>query len=165
MISSILQQFVEAIERQRSRWSEPLQPPASEEQVVRLLAMTTERLETELIVEYIDLLRVTNGIDENGLEVYATHTVRNIASDVIGRELMVDGFVEKNLELRGDYQHFVDFLVFASTTLYFHGMDLSTGKYWVLPKDSKTPSRVFSTFEELMIDAIGIVLQPEFKPQ
>lgn len=114
-----LEQMVEALSRQRSSRDLSMQPGATDRQIDALSAEVRETFGVDLPGRHADLLRMTNGINENSLYVFATKLSRNLSSDVTGRKSIIIGLVEQNKRLRGDYEHFVDVLVFHPTTNTF----------------------------------------------
>jgi hypothetical protein len=108
----------------------------------------------------MNLLRITNGMDENGLTVYASRESRDAASDVMEREHLIPGFVEENEGFRLDREGYDRLLVFAYSGQYVHALDLDSGRYLLLAHDENEPSATFDTFDDLMADAITRIAKP-----
>jgi hypothetical protein len=155
-----LEESIAAIEKQMAQHRFPMQPGCPETEVTHLKAAAHKRLGVCLPERYLDLLRITDGIDENGLHVFGSHRARNVVSDVIGREVFILGFTEENENLRADREGYNELIVFASEAMVVHALDLRSGKYMELPHADDWPSRLFDTFEEMIVCAIRRILRP-----
>lgn len=150
--------MIEAVAKQRAKRRYPMQPSCTEEEIARLRAASKARLGVEPPARYLDLLRITNGINENGLYVYASREARDLISDVSGREFFMFDFVKENEGLRLDRPGYDRLLIVAYKDLYICALDMTTGKYVMFPHIGSKPDEVFDTFDELMIAAFSRIL-------
>src|SRR5262249_49537830 len=90
------------------------QPPCPEDQIRRLKVDTQEILYCQVPDQYIEFLRITNGLEFNGVGIYAAER-----SPLVGYEHMperdIQGFVDANLDWRG-YEPHEDYLFFGSAS-------------------------------------------------
>jgi hypothetical protein len=105
---------------------------------------------------YLDLLRITNGLAENGLEVFASRPLTFSSGD---HDVYIDGLVERNEQLRADREGYDRLVVYAWEGMYVHAMDLESGKYVMLAHDDEWPTRLFDTFEEMIVHAVGRIVR------
>lgn len=157
--------WVQAVQQQRASRGRPMQPRCPETEIARLRVASRERLGVEPPQRYLDLLRITNGWDENGMQLYASQESRNTASDILGGEYIVPGFVEQNEQYRSDREGYDQLLIFAQSELYVYALELEPNKYIVLGQGDQEASEVYGTFDELMIAAFRRILKPEFLPR
>src|SRR4026209_729318 len=109
-------ELLERIADVQRRLGNAPQAPSSEAQIERLLERVRAELRTELPIEYLDFLRLTNGLDWNGVVIYASETL-----PITGHpDRFISGIVEMNLNYRED-PRFEVLLVIGS-----NGMDLYT---------------------------------------
>ena len=153
---------LEAVRASREKWGMPMQPPCSPADLDRLRDASVRSFGMEPPRAYLDFLRVTDGMSENGLHVYASHPSGDAASEASGGEYCIAGFVEENVGHRLDRDGYDQLFVFASSSLYVHVQDIRSGKFGLLPHENAPdePSEVFDSFDELMLDAIRRVAKP-----
>jgi hypothetical protein len=156
MSTPSLEEVIILVSQQRQRWNLGMPEPCSESDLDGLRARAHHRLNVSLPERYLDLLRITNGFDENGLRVFASQPlqVKNPEDSYF-----IDGVIEKNEELRADREGYDQLLIFAFDSLYVHGMDLNSGKYVMLAHDDEWPSRLFDTFEEMIVHAARRIIK------
>lgn len=140
-------------EEQRRFGSEP-QPPATEEEVQRVVQDGSKDLRTELPGDYLHFLRLNNGLDWNGVVIYGagrnpitTHPDRSIAD-----------IVEMNLNYRDDAR-FADLLVFGSNGMDIYTYRISTDRYEIYDEVPHELVESFPNFDELMSKALSRSLQ------
>ena len=157
-----LQDALDAVRASRKKWKRPMQPPCSPEDLGRLCEASVKSFGIEPPRGYLDFLRVTDGMNENGLHVYASRPARDAVSDVSGGEYLIAGFVEENVGHRLDRDGYDELLVFAYSSLYVHVQDIRSGRFGLLPHENAPdePAEVFDSFDELMLDAIRRIAQP-----
>jgi hypothetical protein len=109
---------------EQRRYGSALQPPSTEQQVQRLIERARVELGAELPVEYLDFLRMTNGLDWNGVVLYATETL-----PIVGHaDRTIEGMVDANLGLRDD-ERFQDLLVLGSDGMHLYTCRISVPVY------------------------------------
>lgn len=126
-----------------------MQPPARETDVLDLRARARAELGAELPEEYCALLRETDGLDANGLVVYATRT-----STIAGHDdRSIEGFVEANLGWR-DLEDNRNYLFFAESGISLFSFHLGDRRYRVLDRSSGSLVEEVVTFDELVAHAL-----------
>jgi hypothetical protein len=111
-------------------------------------------LGTTLPVAYLNFLRLTNGLDWNGVVVYASETTP-LGGHV---DRSISGIVDMNLGLRAD-ERFDDLLVFGSNGLDLYTLRLSTRVYETYDEVPHEPLDTFGTFDGLLTGALTRSLQ------
>jgi hypothetical protein len=125
------------------------QPPARERDVEDLRERARAELGAEVPEAYCDLLRQADGLDANGLVLYASRT-----SPVAGREdLSIQGFVDANLAW-WDLEANRRYLCFGESGLSRFALDREDGRYRVLDRSSDSVVEDVASFEELVSRAL-----------
>src|SRR5262249_40413215 len=68
------QRLLAEIRAAQARYGEQLQPPCTDERLARLRRQAREELDVELPDEYAAFLRTQDGLNHNGLYIYASET-------------------------------------------------------------------------------------------
>jgi len=98
---------LDQVATEQARYGAVPQAPATEVELARLRRRASEELGVELPAEYEEFLKRVNGLDWNGVLLYATETTT------------IAGVVEMNLVLRDD-PRFADLLALGSDGLDLH---------------------------------------------
>jgi len=126
-----------------AKFDEELPPPASKTQIDRLVKRSQKSLGAPPPEGYLDFLRQVDGLDFNGLMIYASSQLPDTEPDV-------PGFVEINLErFRGDLTGFERTLVFGEDSQQFYALNLDSAVYRAETWPG-TVLKVFKTFSELL---------------
>lgn len=143
------EQLLTAVGAEQSKYGEQSQPPCAEGRVERLRRRAREELGAELPEEYADFLRAQDGLNHNGLFIYASET-----SPVVGAgDAVIEGIVDANLGWRDD-EHFNDYLVFGEGNMDLYVRHLPTGEYQII---DRTPGNLIEThpsFDQLLAAAL-----------
>ena len=137
------------IEGRKKAYGEALQPPCPTTAIRKLKAESRKQLSHPIPDEYAEFLAVTNGLDWNGLVLYASDR-----TPIVGySDRFIEGFIEGNLGYR-DFEPMKDYLVFAEdgTALYVY----HTGKdaYHIILTVGLSIMESFSSFESLVAKAL-----------
>lgn len=155
MEDSSLEDMIEKVRQQSIRFGCPLPPPSPESEIADLPGKVEAELHATVPGRYLDLLRVTNGFDEGGLGVFSSRTLRNPASDVLGRELRIWGIVEANQEIfRANRESFEQLLIFAEAHPYLYAQVIETGAFIMFLNAEEEVCAEYETFDEMMVAAI-----------
>lgn len=160
MSTPTLKEMIESIRVQRARREWPMQSPITEDEIISLRREMVERLGLEAPERYLDLLRINNGISENGLRIFASHRAQDVASDLLEGDFVLYGIVESNLEYRDNRDHYDQLLIFAETETYVFAEVIGGNRFIKLAHVEEVPDSTFRTFDELMIDAMQLALLP-----
>lgn len=145
------QESLDKIAEEQKEYDLSLQPPASAEQIEDLESATKEELNVELPEAYKVFLKKTNGLNYNGLFIYATEMV-----EISGMEdEFINGFVDENLLHREVVEDFNDLLIFADGNLDFYVYQISKDEYQTRDRASLDITQKFSSFEELITEALN----------
>lgn len=143
------EQLLTEVGAEQARYGERSQPPCTEERLERLRRRVREELGAELPEGYAAFLRRQDGLNHNGLFIYASET-----SPVAGgADATIEGLVEANLGWRDD-EYFNDHLVFGEGNMDLYVRHLPTGEYQII---DRTPGNVIEThpsFEQLIAAAL-----------
>lgn len=127
-----------------------MQPPATAGQVEALRARVRAELGAPLPAGYEEFLLRYNGLDSNGLRVYATETV-----PLAGRpDRTLEGFVEANRAWRAD-EYYERLLVFAESAQRLYVYDLDEKRYQVLDRATCGVLHSFAAFQGLLRAALS----------
>ena len=102
------------------------------------------KFQTPLSPEYLNFLRIHNGLNWNGLFIYGTES--NSAFDV-------NGLVYENEGLRIDDDRFNNIIVFADDDMSYYVYQISSKEYQVLDKIPLDIMNKFSGFDDLLSEA------------
>ena len=149
-MSKKYEEFLKEIAKEKCKYSESMQPSSTIKQIARLRKNTLEKLSEELPDEYIDFLYITNGLDWNGLLIYASDTF-----PIVGyKDRFIPGFVETNLFNREEDKSCKDLLFFGCSGIDAYVLKLTTRKYQILDRVSLDITETFLSFDELIFEAI-----------
>jgi hypothetical protein len=123
----MFRELLERVGQEQRRYGSALQPPSTEQQVQRVIERARVELGAELPVEYLDLLRLTNGLDWNGVVLYGTETLA-----IVGHaDRTIAGVIDANLGFRDD-ERFQDLLVLGSDGMNLYTCRISTRTFALL---------------------------------
>jgi hypothetical protein len=148
------QELLKRVADEQRRFGSELQPPANEEQIKTLEERAARELKVELPDEYLDFLRRTNGLDWNGVVVFASESVPIVSH----LDRSIPGVREMNLGYRDD-PRFSDLIVFGSNGMDLYTFRISTGKYEIYDEVPHELIDTLSTFDELMTKILNRSLQ------
>ena len=115
------QRLLDELEAARARCGEQRQPACTDNRLEQLRRRVHEELGAELPDEYVAFLRSQDGLDHNGLFIYASETVPVVRTTTA----TIQGIVEANLGWR-DVEHLVAYLVFGEGNLDLYARHLPT---------------------------------------
>ena len=135
------------VEQARS-YGDTMQSPCSLVQLQNFRIRAKKELQIEIPEEYVDFLRLHNGLDWNGLTLYASETV--LIEGYTDRFIL--GCVEANL-LRRDYDKWKHFLIFAETGDEDYCLEITTSQYVIVDSVSMDILETFASFDQLIAEA------------
>ena len=116
----------------------------TEQDIVHFSAWVKELYPEASLLQYIDLMRIANGLNHNGLYVY------NI------KESDEDSIYYMN-EVWQDIED-GKYLFFGTNDISFFAMELSTGVFCILDLPSGSFEEAFASFDEMIDEALRIAL-------
>lgn len=127
-----------------------LQPPAPPEAIEQLIHRAAEQLNYTPPAFYLDLLRITDGLARNGIQLYGSYSAK--IAGIETRESYLLGLVEANILWR-DYEPNKEYVYLAETggVLYCH--NLVTNKFEIVDRitnETDDEADIFDTCEQLM---------------
>jgi hypothetical protein len=146
MNKELLQEIGEALESA----NEASPPPCPPEALEKLEKMTQAVFSHGLPPEYAAFLQVMDGLDWNGLVIYASST--RPAGEPEGA--FIQGFVEANLLWR-DYEPNKEYLIFAESGLSKYAYNLAQAEYQILDRPSMAVVKSVASFDDLITEALG----------
>lgn len=142
------QQYLEKIEAQASVYGEKRHLPASEADLASLSARARAELSAEVPQQYKDFLRVTDGLNFDGLFIYSSHNTEDYTH----------GFVETNLIWRS-YGVNEDSLLFADSDINLYAYNLVEKRYELQDRPSGDAYDTFKTFDEMITEALRLCVR------
>jgi SMI1-KNR4 cell-wall len=147
---SILKQ----VEAEQEKYGEKFQPPATDADILHLIDDAKKSLSADIPKEYVDFLKITNGLISENLNIYASQRILLVGYS----DTYIDGFVEMNLIAR-DVEESKDLLIFGSSgNIDLYVQKLSTQEYEILDYTSLSLTKQVSSFDELMVEALKTCL-------
>jgi hypothetical protein len=153
-MTHIYQQYLDEIvawHKQRGRVG-GVQSPCSPEAAERLRFEARVELSCDLSGEYIDFLRITNGVEWNGLHIYASET-SPLAGYEDRNDMYIQGFVDANLDWRA-YEPHRDYLYFANSGISLYAYNLVESRYEIQDQSSMDVAEVLPSFDHLIASAL-----------
>lgn len=143
------QQLLDEVRAEQARYGGHIQPPCTEERLAQLRLRVRDELGAELPEEYADLLRMQDGMNYNGLFLYASETTPIVRA----RGAAIQGIVEANLGWRDD-ERLNAYLVFGDGNMDLYARHLPTGEYHVLDRVPGNLIETHPSFELLIVAAL-----------
>ncbi len=148
------QELLKRVGEEQRRFASGLQPPSTGEQIQVVIERARKKLHTEPPAEYLNFLRLTNGLDWNGVIIYASDAV-----PIVGHsDRSIPDLVEMNLDFRDD-PRFEDLLVIGSNGMDIYTYRISKGVYEIYDEVPHELVETVPTFDELMAKALTRSLQ------
>ncbi|MBD2633716.1 MULTISPECIES: YrhA family protein [Aphanizomenon] len=86
-------QLLETIAQEHQKFQQSMQPPCNPQKLIQLKEKVENQLNCTLPDGYIEFLSITNGLDWNGLLIFASETI-----PIVGyTDRKIPGFVDMNL--------------------------------------------------------------------
>jgi hypothetical protein len=142
------QQLLDEVRAEQARYGGHVQLPCPEERLAVLRRRVREDLGAELPEEYVAFLREQNGLNFNGLFIYASETTSIVGT----RDASIQGIVDANLGWR-DVESMRVYLVFGDGNMDLYARHLPTGEYHVLDRVPGNLIETHPSFELLMAAA------------
>jgi hypothetical protein len=150
----VYRELLERVAQEQVRFGSALQPPATAEQIQRLVERARVELGAELPADYLSFLRLTNGLDWNGVALYASDPL-----PLVGHaDRSIAGLVEMNLGVRHD-ERFTDLLALGSDGMDLYTCRVSTGSYEIYDDVPHELVGSTDTCAELLARALARALQ------
>jgi hypothetical protein len=145
----MLRQLLDELAAAQASYGEQRQPPCTDDRLERLGRQVREELGAEPPDEYAAFLRAQDGLNHNGLLVYASET-----APVVGaRDATIQGIVEANLGWR-DHEPMVAYLVFGEGNMDLYVRNVETGAYHVMDRVPGNLVERYPSFDQLLDAAI-----------
>lgn len=130
-------------------YHEDLQPPATEAALERLQQRAQEELGASVPEHYLDFLRVTDGLNWEGLFVYASGK-----NSIAGKpSVFMHSFVDDNLDWRSYAPH-RNYLFFGDGDISLFAYNLTERRYEIQDRPSGTVISAFDTFDAMFTQAL-----------
>jgi len=137
------------ITAEKESYGMKMQPPCAEADITRLQREVKKKLHAELPPEFTSFLRLTDGLDYDGLVIFG-HKTQPIAGC---EKRALDGVVEANRRLR-DNEELKAFLVLGESEDSLYAFDPKAARFVTLDNGSLERGTAFKTFGELFLDAM-----------
>lgn len=133
-----------AVQAEQLHFNRPPQPPLAPAAQQAFSGQVAYTLGYELPQAYRDILAVTDGLDWNGIVLYASET--RLSRD---GTLSSQGLLEVNVALRLAYTPDKDFIYFAESGMDAYRHNLVTNRFEVADRVATSVFDTFATAEEL----------------
>lgn len=130
-----------------------LQSPAADDEIMNLQMQSKNELGINLPDEYLDLLRITNGIDYNGTVFYATDRSLIVGYD----DRYIEGIVSANMFAR-DVEEMKDYFIFGESDDLLHVLNLPGRKYQTIESIGCSLYTEYDSINTMIIKALGEAL-------
>jgi hypothetical protein len=137
------------IEAKMHSYGMALQPPCPSDAIRKLNAASLKQLSHRIPDGYANLLALMNGLDWNGLVIYASHR-----TSIVGHsDRLIEGFIDGNLAYR-DFEPMKEYLVFGDdgTSLYVY--HTSEALYQIILSVGLSVMESFESFESMIATAL-----------
>jgi len=104
----------------------------------------------EIAEDYADFLRITDGLNFNGVFIYPSHTLPSSAHP----GWYIDGLVEENLMWREAVDPEGTYLFYADSDINLWGYNLTTSQYELRAKDCDDVEEVYESFDAMLGDIL-----------
>lgn len=131
------------------KYGDTLNAPASNEQIVALMKTVKEKFTNNLPKQYINFLKVVNGIEFNGFIFYG---VDNSLIDPKNDDL-VYGYIEAN-EIWYENEHQKQYMFFGESNISWYCFNLLNKAYVELNKPSGTVMYTYVDFNSMLERAL-----------
>lgn len=146
---NMCQELLEKIAQERAAYSESMQPPCPPRQIENLSKKALKNLNCNLPDGYIRFLEKTNGLDWNGITIYACETTLLVGY----KDRYIEGIIEANQAFReSDTCRGLIFLGESGMDAYVYRPD--TDQYQIAERISLRSLEDFSSFELMFRKAI-----------
>jgi hypothetical protein len=141
-------QFLEIIAQEQQEFQQSMQPPCNPQKLIQLKEQVENQLNCTLPDGYIEFLSITNGLEWNGLQIFASETM-----PIVGyTDGKIPGFVDMNLLYR-ENEDCLDLLFFGESGIDSYVYCISAKQYQILDRVSLSLTETFDSFEMLIYEA------------
>jgi hypothetical protein len=150
MNGELYRPYLETIAAGNRELGSALQPACPEARIIALRVEAKSKLSAEIPDEYADFLRITDGLNWNGVFIYASHRALLVGH----RDLYINGFVEMNEIWREETDPDGNYLFYADADLDLYGYNLERSRYELVTKDSGDIETTYDSFNEMLAAAL-----------
>lgn len=156
MTSELKELIQQVAAGRRSFYRSDIQPAATEAALERLQQRAQKELDASLPDDYLDFLRVTDGLNWDGLFVYASGKNPVIEKPTA----FMHSFVDDNLDWRSHAPH-RNYLFFADSDISLFVLNLASRRYEILDRPSGTLIQTFDTMDAMLTEALRLSLHED----
>jgi hypothetical protein len=143
------QQLLVEVRAAQASYGAQSQPPCPGDRLEQLRRRVRDELGAGLPEAYIDFLKAQDGLNHNGLFIYASER----APIVGATNATIQGIVDANLGWR-DVEAMRQYLVFGEGNMDLYVRHLPTGAYQIVDRVPGNLINTFGSFEELIAAAL-----------
>ena len=141
-------QFLEIVAQEQQEFQQSMQPPCNPQKLIQIKEQVENQLNCTLPDGYIEFLSITNGLNWNGLQIFASETM-----PIVGcADVKILGFVDMNLLYR-ENEDCLDLLFFGESGIDSYVYCISAKQYQILDRVSLSLTETFDSFEMLIYEA------------
>ncbi|MGC4033840.1 MAG: hypothetical protein QM754_19330 [Tepidisphaeraceae bacterium] len=140
-----------------------LGPPCDELRLCQLQTDSIRRLGRPLPEPFIEFLRITDGLTENSVTIYASHSAPYLGETGPNPFLKWD-ILEENERHRTDVPDRANLIVFGHTDLHIPSYQIREQQYAWMPIIGSKPDEVFDSFDMMMAATLWLCLKQVYRP-
>jgi hypothetical protein len=140
------------IENERKKYNLLMQPGLEKGKLDKLVYESVDKLNYKITSDYINILKETDGIFYNGIEIYASESQNSVSS----KDVIIEGFIEANETWRDDVEK-SNYIIFAESGDALYVYNLISGLYEYVDRITLDVTQSFQTgevFFELILNHI-----------
>jgi len=147
-----LRDLIGQIDEKKNKYNRKLQLGLPEQQLSDLVNDSENELNYNLSNTYLLFLKITDGLDHNGIVIYASKT-----SELNGLpDRRIEGIVEANKLWREGENEMIFIYAESGDYLYIH--DLEINKFQIVDRITQDEICTFDTFDRLLFTALENML-------
>ncbi len=155
-MNTTLRSLLDEIQNDLEVVGDHMEPPTTIQRQQSLQGECARLLAYSLPAEYLELLALHDGVDCNGIQLYASEV--QTQTTVSGRiKYLKRGLVEANLIWR-EFEPNKDYVVFAESGSDLYQHNLQTNQFEVADRVGRTVFNTFATAEELFETVLNHML-------
>lgn len=150
----IYQRLLDQISAMRKQLDLGIRPGCTAQDLADLQTRARKELGVEIPPGYADFLRQHDGLNWNGLFVYASKTVSATSP---GKGVLIEGFMDANLDFRSNGWE-SEWMLFGDSSLDLYVFNPAQNKYMICDRTSLDETESYTSFEEMIAEALRIHL-------
>lgn len=153
-MSKPYEELLDAIRADREKLGRPNRPRASSTDIATLIAQVQRKFDHELPKQYLEFLRLSDGLNYEGLVVYDAKSTDERRTP----PNFWQGFVYCNEQWRGNPEN-RQYLIFGDDSISLHAQDLRDGQFKSMDKIAYERFETYDSFDDMITTALGSLVE------